>query len=99
MVVLWSFSDVRADSFQKNWKLWPSDGKGVQRNISLLLYGQKGRVVLNTSECQTWFEFVYVSLRRFFLYYSLCFLVPERFRDRPEYKSLVLRLTEVEPGW
>jgi hypothetical protein len=26
-------------------------------------------------------------------------LIPECFRDRPEYKSLVLRLTEVEHEW
>jgi hypothetical protein len=33
-----------------------------------------------------------------FLYHSV-FLIPVRFRDRPEYKNLVLRLTRVQQGW
>jgi hypothetical protein len=97
MAVLWSCSEVRADSFQNNWKSRLNEGKGETMQHGVVVLGTKGRVEHIGAS-----DLVRMGLRLappFFLYHSLCFLIPECFRDRPEYKSLVLRLTEVEHGW
>jgi hypothetical protein len=98
MIVLWSCSEVRADNFQKNWKSSPSEGQGdtMQHVVVALGIKKEGRVEYIGAS-----DLVGICLclaPPFVLYHSLCFLIPNCFRDRPEYKSLVLRLTEVEQG-